>query len=349
MHGLPVTFGVIDTKEPAFDRHASEYADKVLVKVRAFSCNYRDKNLIFKMTTKGPPRSFYVLGSEFCGEVVTVGTGVTAVRPGDRVIGNGQYPHSGIEGVRGGLPTNHGSKEYQVFHQAQLLKIPAGMSDEVAAAFPIGAQTTYSMVRKLNLQPGERVLVTAAKSNTALFAINTLRQYDVQVYATTTSMAFADELSKMGVREVFHIDPACPHFLRHERMRAFCTDTGGFDAVIDPFFDVHLGKVVSAMAYGGRYVTCGRYDQYASIIGEHFTPTGLPWNAIMEIAMMKNLHLIGNCIGQTDDLVRALQDYDAGRLPVVIDSLHSQRQVGAFFDRTYNARDRFGKVVYCYE
>jgi hypothetical protein len=85
------------------------------------------------------------------------------------------------------------------------------------------------------------------------------------------------------------------------------------------------------------------------MVGEEFRSTGLPWNAIMGVVMMKNLHLIGNCIGQTDDLVRALQDYDAGRLPVVIDSLHSQRQVGAFFDRTYNAQERFGKVVYCYE
>ena len=202
-----MTFGVIDTTEPAFDPDAPAQADQVLLKVRAFSCNYRDKNLIFKMTTKGPQTSFYVLGSEFCGEVVAAGARVTDFRPGDRVIGNGQYPHSGIEGVRGGLPTNHGSKEYQVLHQAKLLKIPASMSDDVAAAFPIGAQTTYSMIRKLHLQPGERVLVTAAKSNTSLFAINALRQYDVQVYATTTSMAFADELTKMGVQEVFHLEP----------------------------------------------------------------------------------------------------------------------------------------------
>jgi NADPH:quinone reductase-like Zn-dependent oxidoreductase len=349
MHGLAVTFGVIDTKEPAFDRNAPEHVEKVLVKVRAFSCNFRDKSLIFEAATRGPRKSFYVLGSEFCGEVIETGAGVTALHPGDRVIGNGQYPRTGITGARSGLPTNHGSKEYQVFHQAKLLKIPANMPDSDAAAFPIGAQTTYSMIRKLGLEPGERVLVTAAKSNTSLFAVNALHRHDVQVYASTTSTAFADELTKMGVREVFRIDPACTHFLEHDGIRDLCTETGGFDAVIDPFSDLHLGKAVPAMAYGGRYVTCGYYDQYASMVGEQFTPAGLAWNDIMDFVRSNNLHIIGNCLGETDDLIRALQDYEAGRLAVVIDSLHGQRQVGAFFDRTYNAPDRFGKAVYCYE
>ena len=57
---------------------------------------------------------------------------------------------------------------------------------------------------------------------------------------------------------------------------------------------------------------------------------------------------MGNCLGTTEDLKNALQDYASGDLKVIIDSVFTGNQVGAFFDRTYNAPDRFGKVVYRY-
>jgi D-arabinose 1-dehydrogenase-like Zn-dependent alcohol dehydrogenase len=65
--------------------------------------------------------------------------------------------------------------------------------------------------------------------------------------------------------------------------------------------------------------------------------------------MIKNLHIIGNCIGLTSDLQAALDDYDRGTLKVAVDSVYSGHEVGAFLDRTYNARDRFGKVIYQYD
>lgn len=72
------------------------------------------------------------------------------------------------------------------------------MPDVVAAAFSLGAQTAYSLVRKLNLASGENVLITSARSNTALFAIRALRRYSVNVYATSTSPQFVTELQGMG-------------------------------------------------------------------------------------------------------------------------------------------------------
>ena len=64
--------------------------------------------------------------------------------------------------------------------------------------------------------------------------------------------------------------------------------------------------------------------------------------------MLHNLQLIGNCLGSVDDLRRALADHLGGRLDVTIDSVHGDGNVGTFLDRTFNAADRFGKVVYRY-
>ena len=78
-------------------------------------------------------------------------------------------------GVREGVPTNAAASEFEVFHPTKLIRLPPEMSYEAAAAFSLGAQTAYSMARKLELAPGMNILVTAAKSNTALFSISVLR------------------------------------------------------------------------------------------------------------------------------------------------------------------------------
>jgi NADPH:quinone reductase-like Zn-dependent oxidoreductase len=349
--GVPVLCGLIPTGEPDFDRKVPENRSRVLVRVRAFSCNYRDKGLIFRTVTKGSGRAFYVIGSEFTGEVLDIGSGVTSLAIGDRVIADNHYAGKGwlADGVPEGLPTNQASREYQVLHEAKLAKIPSAMPDEVAAAFSIGAQTVYSMIRKLKVAEGANVLVTAAKSHTSLFAINALRKHGVNLYATTTSPQFAQELEGLGVREVILIDPEGGSFAQHDGLQRIVRDGGPFDCVFDPFFDVHLGRVVDVMAPGGRYVTCGLAEQYQDLIGQEFRHQDRTLSEVVLTALINNLHIIGNCIGLTSDLHDALRDYAAGSFGVTIDSVFRGDQVGAFFQRTYSDRDRFGKVVYQYE
>jgi NADPH:quinone reductase-like Zn-dependent oxidoreductase len=349
MEGIKIFCGVVQTPDIHFDRNAPENKDKVWVKVRAFSCNYRDKSLILHMATQGPVTSFYVVGSEFVAEVVDFGPDVPGLQVGDRVIGNGSYPKAEVEGVIGGLPTNHGSKEYQAFHWVKLMKIPPQMSDEVAAVFPIGAQTSYSMARKLNLKAGENVLVTSAKSNTSLFAINALKKYPVKVYTTSTSRRFEEELKQMGVRQLVQIDPQQATFIENDTLKQIATKIGGFDGIIDPFFDLHLGKALTIMGSGARYVTCGRHDQYSRFIGKDFGHPQWSMGDILTVLMLGNMQLIGNCIGQTEDLRQAVEDYAADKFKVTLDSTFSHGQVAAFFERTYNDPARFGKVVYKYE
>ncbi|MEL6928501.1 MAG: zinc-binding alcohol dehydrogenase family protein [Cyanobacteria bacterium J06600_6] len=345
IEGVKVNFGLIHTQNPEFDRHAPENEQMVLVKTKAFSCNYRDKSIILSMATRNLNKSFYVVGSEFVGEVVEIGAGVTEFQLGDRVIGDGCYPHTKAEGVRPGLPTNNGSKEYQKFHQAKLIKIPPEMPDEVAAAFQIGGQTSYSMIRKLKIQPGENVLVTAAKSNTSLFVINALKQHNVNVYALTTSMQFADQLQQMGVKELIQIDPQQDSILSNQRIVEICQATGGFDCVIDPFFDLYLGKVIKAIAKEGRYITCGLYNQYSQFTNQEFNYYGSHMAEILSYALLNNIQIIGNCIGYTEDLKAAINDYQQGKLNVVVDSIFDANNIKDFFEKTYNNKQRFGKVI----
>ena len=344
--GLVVRCGLVPLPDVELDPSLPEHHERVLVRKTAVSCHYRDKAHILGLAASGDDDAFVVIGSEFVGEVVDRGREVTGLEVGDRVIADASYPGSGAAGIPGGIATEHGSRELEIFHPAKLLKIPRQMPDTVAAAMPIGAQTTYSMIRRLDLKAGEDVLVTSAKSNTSLFAINVLKCLDVNVYATSTSQRFADELRQMGVRELVRIDPDVGDFAEQAELRAIASACGGFDAVIDPFCDLHLSGVLGVMAFGGRYVTCGLCHQSPHVTGTKAANASWNGRGVLTTLIRKNLHLIGNCLGDTADLQRAVDDYANGGFEVVIDSVFRGHQVGAFLERTYNFCDRLGKVVY---
>ena len=345
-------FGLVITTRPAFDPAAPEHRGAVLIRTRAFSCNYRDKALMLMAAGRDAPTSFYVIGSEFAGAVVAVGDEVERFAVGDRVMsdpfydpGRGQAPQKGLDG----LPSNHGSREYQIIRQEKVIKMPDGMPDAVGGAFSIGAQTTYSMIRKLGVEAGSNVLVTAARSNTSLFAINALKKYEVRVFALTTSTHFDEQFRALGVQEVIPVPPEVFCMENDEGRRALAAQLsrvadpiGGFNYVIDPFYNLYMEAAISALAFEGKYVSCG-----VRVYGNE--PRNGALARVMERVMQRNVHIIGNCLGTRQDLCKALEDYTSGCLDVVLDSTFQGPDVASFVDRTYNARDRFGKVLYLYD
>jgi NADPH:quinone reductase-like Zn-dependent oxidoreductase len=338
LEGIALGCGVIETPDPAFDPEAPGNEPLVLVRKRGFALNYRDRPFILGVALQAPAGSFAAVGSEFVGEVVACGAAVEALRPGDRVIGNGAYPDSGVPGVLPGLAGNSQSKELQVVHAAKLLRIPQGLADAVAAGFSVGAQTAFSMIRKLELEPGARVLVTGGRSNTSLFAIHALKALpQVEVCASTTSAFSEERLRALGLAGVVRVDPEAPDF------------AGGFDAVIDPFADVHMAASIQALRVGGRYVTCGFQDQVSHLVpGTSRASAPPPLKEFLTQLIVKNIRIIGNCLGSTADLQAAIEAHASGRFPVLVDRVFSGGDAAGFLDRTYNAPDRFGKVVYLY-
>ncbi len=349
INNTEINCGLFHITPPNFDPAKPVYANHVLIKVNAFSCNYRDKNMIFKAAIHGTPTQVTAIGSEFAGEVVSIGSQVVNLKVGDRVMANNAYPESGFPGIEGGIPTNHASLEYRIIHQVKLIKIPDEMPDSIAAAFSLGAQTAYGMLRKVHLSPGDNVLVTAAKSNTSLFILQALKNRSVNVYTTSTSRKFEAELRSLGIKQLIQIQPNSENWIEPQVAEQLRHEIGGFDAILDPFFDLHIGHLIPAMKQGARYITCGLYDQYSDLIGQAFNYKGMGLSQIFTEVVINNLQLMGNCLGTTEDLEQAIADYTAKKFDVFVDSVFTGNDVGGFLDRTYNHPDRLGKVVYQYD
>lgn len=354
IEGIKVNCGIIHTKDITFASNDPVFSNHVLFQVKAFSCNYRDKRLILDTATSAPANRFNAVGSEFVGIVLAIGTDVTDLKPGDRVIANNCYPDSGVTGLPAGVPTNHASKEFRILHRAKLIKIPDVMPNDVAASFSIGGQTSYSMIRKLQLQPEQNILVTSAKSNTSLFVLHALQKYrqqmGIRVYALTSSGKFIDKIQAIGVDRVVQIQPNSETWIDPETAKSVLEETkGGFHGIIDPFSDLHIAKMLPVMKPEAKYITCGLYDQFTDLTGTQPPDIGISPQHLLYTTMIYNLSIIGNCIGLTSDLAQAIADYAQGNLPVAIDSVYKGKDVVPFFDRMYNSPDRFGKVVYSYE
>jgi NADPH:quinone reductase-like Zn-dependent oxidoreductase len=343
--GVPVRCAIVETPDPVFNRYDPANARRVLLRIHAFSLNYRDKKFLFSMALKGPDTGFFPVGSELMGEVLEIGPEVTNFQPGDRVMGNNAYPDSGVPGVRPGVITNHSSREMQILHEVKLMRIPDGMPDDTAAAFSLGAQTSYSMIRRLQVPEGAKVLVTSARSNTSLFVIELLRRLRAQVYALTTSGRFADALLAWGAHHVIVRAPGQP-LLDHPAL-ADAIKNGGMQYVIDPYFDLHFSPVLDVMGMEAKYITCGVQDQSSDVTGKQAPTAGRTGREFLNICV-KNLQILGNCIGIDEDLERANSDYAKGLVRVALDSTYSHDEAGEFLDRTFNSPDRFGKVVYQY-
>ena len=247
LEGLPITVGQSDAQELIFERDAPENQSAVLLKIRSFSCNYRDKGIILSFHEKYHEASVYTpIGSEFAAEVIATGSLVTGLHVGDRVMGNNHYGKDGIPGI----PSNSASRRYRILSETKLIAIPPQMSDEVAAAFSVGAQTSYSIVRKLHLQPGAPVLLTGATSNTSLFLLQALRQAGAIVYATTTSDRHREDLQRMGAHEVIVVDPTVSSFCQYPAIDAVVQQRG-FSGVVDPFNDLYLHKAIEILGMDG--------------------------------------------------------------------------------------------------
>lgn len=203
------------------------------------------------------------------------------------------------------------------------------------------------MIRKV-VKENAKVLVMAAKSNTSLAVINALRNFPVEVYAMTSSSKNNDMLYEQGVKQVFVIDHNLNDYLEDENIIKFIREKGFFDAVIDPLFDVHLGRVIKLMNYDAKYVTCGLYNQFSNSSETNFKEHGT-LNEIIKLAMIKNISIIGNCIGLKEDFDLALHHFERGKFNILIDKIFSIGQEADFFDFTYNFKERLGKVVYLYK
>jgi NADPH2:quinone reductase len=212
-------------------------AGQVVIDVQACGVNFPDA-LLSRGLYQFKPTPPFVPGGEAAGTVLSVGTGVTRVAPGDRVAATMIY---GAFAERICAP------------ELSVVKLPAQVSFEVGAATLLTYATTYhALVDRAAIAAGETLLVLGAAGGVGIAAVELGALLGAKVIAAASS---ADKLAfcrEHGAQQV--INYATEEL--KERVKAL-TSGNGVDVVFDPVGGELAEPALRATAWQGRYLVIG--------------------------------------------------------------------------------------------
>ena len=176
---------------------------QVLVKVRAISFNYRD--LLMVKGLYNPKLKFpRIPSSDGAGEVVATGEGVTAWKPGDRVMGifmqnwhDGELTPIKARGALGG-DIDGVLAEYIVLNEDGLVRIPQHLSFQEASTLPCAAVTAWNALAAGRLRPGATILIQGT-GGVAIFALQLARLHGLRVLGISSSDDKLQRASSLGL------------------------------------------------------------------------------------------------------------------------------------------------------
>jgi NADPH:quinone reductase-like Zn-dependent oxidoreductase len=167
-YGTPDVLRLVEVKKP------TPGPSDVLIRVHAASVNgsdwekLRGKPLYARLGGFGASGK-RILGSDIAGVIEAVGENVTQFQPGDEVFGE-------TPDYQGGFA------EYACSKENLLVRKPAGLTFEQAAAIPQGAVIALQGIRdKGQVQPGQQVLINGAGGSAGTFAIQLAKLYGAEV------------------------------------------------------------------------------------------------------------------------------------------------------------------------
>jgi myxalamid-type polyketide synthase MxaB len=217
----------------------------VKVRVHAVGLNFKDVLNVLMPEEAGFIGDVPLPGMEFAGEVVCVSEDNdpgNELCVGDRVFGLGS------EAV-GMLRTD------ALVTRTFLTKIPPRFSFEEVAHMPIVFLTVeYALGVQAKLKAGERILIPSAAGGVGLAAVQFAQRVGAEIFATA-SAAKHDYLRSLGIQ---HISTTRDEEIFHREMSEM-VGSRGVDVVLNSLTSgEYVGKTVSLVAKGGRFVELGK-------------------------------------------------------------------------------------------
>jgi NADPH:quinone reductase-like Zn-dependent oxidoreductase len=230
---------------------------QVLLRMRAFSLNYRDL-----MVAKGQYNPKLKLPmtplSDGVGVVEAVGDGVTRVKTGDRVAGafmpgwvGGNLTEVKAKTALGGGGTGM-LAEYVVLPEEGLVAVPEHLTDEEAATLPCAGVTAWhAVVRAGRVTAGNSVLIQGT-GGVSLFALQFARLLGTRIIATSGSDAKLARVLQMGASDGINYKTTPEWGNKVRELTA-----AGVDLVVEVGGAGTLGESLRAIRTGGTIALIG--------------------------------------------------------------------------------------------
>lgn len=171
-----------------------------------------------------------IVGTDFAGEVISIGNNVSSVNIGDRVFG---FNDTGSES----------QAEYLTTDEENIFAIPKNIDFIQAAASLEGAHYAYTFVHKVNIKAGQSILINGATGAIGSALLQFVRQYDVAITATCNTENI-ELIRSLGADNIFD-------YTKED----FTTKGGKYDFIFDAVGKSTFGKCKSLLNENGVYIS----------------------------------------------------------------------------------------------
>jgi len=216
---------------------ASPGPGEIAVAVKACALNFFD-TLIIAGKYQFRPDFPFSPGAEVAGIVSAVGAGVTAFKPGDRVIGHLYWG---------------GCRQEVVAAAEKFVPLPAGLDDTLAAGLTVTYGTgLHALKDRARLRPGETLAVLGAAGGVGQAAVEIGKLMGARVIACASSDDKLDFCKRLGADEGFNYATGD----LKEGLRRL-TGGKGVDVVYDAVGGDLSEPALRAIAWQGRFLVVG--------------------------------------------------------------------------------------------
>ncbi|HVD25733.1 MAG TPA: zinc-binding dehydrogenase [Gaiellaceae bacterium] len=286
--------------------------DEVLIKLRAASLNRLDLWVRQGLPSVPKPR---ILGAD--------GAGIDA--QGRRVVINPGIEHGDRITVIG-EHTDGTHAEQIAVPASNVYEIPADVSFEEAAAFPLVFETVYRMlVTRAGLQEGEWVLVWGVGSGIGSAALVLSKALGARVIATSSSDEKLAQASELGADAVVNHRTG-------DVVKTVKETTGpGVDVVVEHVGEATWQSTLQSVRPHGRIAVCG-------------ATSGPNPPAALHRVWWKQLTILGSTMGTKKDFEGAYELVRSGKAKPIVDSVFPLAEARAAHERMESG-EQFGKIV----
>lgn len=314
---------------------------EVRVAIAAAALNHLD--LFVAEGLPGTAERFsHIVGADGAGVVESVGPGVKAVRPGDRVMLNPGVSDYTCEFCRAGehsLCVNYRLLgEHLPGTVAELVTVPAHnvariptlspeLTSSEAAAFSLVTLTAWRMVvTRAQVKAGETALIWGIGGGVSLAALQIAKLLGARVIVTSSSDAKLAAAKQLGADVTFN------HRTQKvsQEVRAL-TSKRGVDVVVENVGAATWDESLRCLRRGGRLVTCG-------------ATSGPQVGLDLRKLFWHHWSILGSTMGNAAEYAEIVRRLGRGELRPIVDRVYPMAETRKAYERLAKA-EQLGKVV----
>ena len=289
--------------------------DEVLIRVHATTVNRTDcanltaKPFLMRFVIGFLKPKKTILGTDFAGQIVAVGKDISSLKLKDRVFG---FTDLGLET----------QAEYIALKpKNNVLIIPENVDYKNAAASLEGAHYAYSFIHKVNLRPGQKILINGATGGIGSALIQFAKQHKVFIAATCNTQNI-ELIKSLGADKVYD-------YLTED----FTKDNQQYDYVFDAVGKSTFNKCKPILKKNGIYISSelGPYAQ--NLFYSIFTPI---------LGKRKVIFPVPYSIKQTLPFIK--QELENGHFNPVIDKEYSLSNISEAYSYVMKG-EKIGNVI----